>query len=142
MTQERRSKKPIGEWLVAEELISQGELLEALASRMVIDGKRERLGETIDPLRFRANIAVEGLPAWSELDSVGRVISCGDVRLKILLRTKRCAATEVNPQTAERDLRLPYLLRKTLGHMDMGVYAEVLTGGSLAIGDQLDWPLA
>ena len=31
MTQERRSKKPIGEWLVAEELISQGELLEALA---------------------------------------------------------------------------------------------------------------
>ena len=52
MTQERRSKKPIGEWLVAEELISQGELLEALASRMVIDGKRERLGETIARLGF------------------------------------------------------------------------------------------
>ena len=52
MTQQRRSKKPIGEWLVAEELISQGELLEALASRMVINGKRERLGETIARLGY------------------------------------------------------------------------------------------
>ena len=50
--EERRSKKPIGEWLVAEGLISQGELLEALASRMVIEGRRERLGETITRLGF------------------------------------------------------------------------------------------
>ncbi|HUG85441.1 MAG TPA: ATPase, T2SS/T4P/T4SS family [Euzebya sp.] len=52
MRDERRDKKPIGEWLVAEDLISQSELLEALASRMVIDGKRERLGETITRLGF------------------------------------------------------------------------------------------
>jgi type II secretory ATPase GspE/PulE/Tfp pilus assembly ATPase PilB-like protein len=52
MSDDRREKKPIGEWLVEENLISQGELLEALASRMVIDGKRERLGETITRLGF------------------------------------------------------------------------------------------
>ncbi|MEE8599541.1 GspE/PulE family protein [Euzebya tangerina] len=49
---EGRGKKPIGEWLVAEDLLTQGELLEALGSRMVVDGKRERLGETIARLGF------------------------------------------------------------------------------------------
>ncbi len=48
----KRSKKPIGEYLVAEGLITQAELLEALASRMVIDGRRERLGETLMRLGF------------------------------------------------------------------------------------------
>ncbi|WP_370327673.1 GspE/PulE family protein [Euzebya sp.] len=43
---------PIGEWLVAEGLITQGELLEALASRMVVNGRRERLGETLARLGF------------------------------------------------------------------------------------------
>ena len=52
MTEGRRGKKPIGEWLVAEELLTQGELLEALGSRMVVEGKRERLGETIARLGF------------------------------------------------------------------------------------------
>ncbi len=52
MSEERRGKKPIGEWLVAEGLITQGELLEALASRMVVDGRRERLGETLARLGF------------------------------------------------------------------------------------------
>jgi type IV pilus assembly protein PilB len=52
MSDERRGKKPIGEWLVAEGLITQGELLEALASRMVVDGRRERLGETLERLGY------------------------------------------------------------------------------------------
>ncbi len=54
MGEERRGKKPIGEWLVAEGVITQGELLEALASRMVVEGKRERLGETLERLGFVA----------------------------------------------------------------------------------------
>jgi hypothetical protein len=41
----------------------------------------------------------------------------------------------VNPQTAERDLKVPYLLRKHLGHMDMGVYVEVVEGGDLRAGE-------
>jgi type II secretory ATPase GspE/PulE/Tfp pilus assembly ATPase PilB-like protein len=48
----RRGKMPIGEYLVAENLITQGELLEALASRMVVDGRRERLGETLERLGY------------------------------------------------------------------------------------------
>ncbi|WP_424987088.1 MOSC domain-containing protein [Microbulbifer sp. S227A] len=94
----------------------------------------ERLEAEIDPARFRANLEIDGLPPFAELDAVGATLHLGDVSLRILSRTKRCAATEVNPKTAERDLKLPYLLRKELGHMDMGIYAEVVAGGTLAPG--------
>ena len=96
-----------------------------------------RLGVAVDPARFRANIELDGLPAWWELDSIGASFEVDGLRLRTVKRTKRCAATEVNPDTAERDLRLPYLLRKELGHMDMGVYAEVEAGGRLTTGDSL-----
>ena len=91
----------------------------------------------VDPARFRANIVFAGLPAYEELDLVGQVISIGDVQLRVLKRTQRCAATEVNLDTGERDLKVPYLLRKNLGHMDMGIYAEVITAGTIRPGDTL-----
>ncbi|MCR9125634.1 MAG: MOSC domain-containing protein [Rhodobacteraceae bacterium] len=93
-----------------------------------------RIGREVDPQRFRGNIEVAGWPAQSELEAVGAVIGCGDVRMRILKRTQRCAATEVNPQTGARDIDLPRLLRQTYGHMDMGVYAEVIAGGTIAPG--------
>ncbi len=95
-----------------------------------------RVGADVHPARFRANIEIDGLPPFSELDGVGRKLAFGDVVLRILSRTKRCAATEVNPLTAERDLKVPYLLRQALGHTDMGVYVEVVKGGSLTSGQQ------
>lgn len=92
-----------------------------------------RIGARIDPARFRANIVIDGLPPFAELDAIGSVLAFGGISLRILSRTKRCAATEVNPETAERDLNIPYLLRKHLGHMDMGVYVEVAHAGTLRI---------
>ena len=93
-----------------------------------------QLNTDIHPARFRANIEIDGLPSFSELDAVGSILRFGDVELKILSRTKRCAATEVNPKTAERDLKIPYLIQKLMGHMDMGVYVEVTNGGTLTVG--------
>jgi uncharacterized protein YcbX len=95
----------------------------------------EQIGEAVHPARFRANLVIDGLPAYSELEAVGSLFTIGGVTFRIVSRTKRCAATEVNPQTAERDLKVPYLLRKHLGHMDMGVYVEVVEGGDLRAGE-------
>jgi len=95
----------------------------------------DRIGAPIHPTRFRANLVMDFADPWIELDAVDRTITLGDVTLRILQRTRRCAATEVNPDTAERDLRVPYLLRKEMGHLDMGVYAEVTHGGILRPGD-------
>lgn len=57
---------------------------------------------------------------------MGRAVQAGSTRLRILAPTQRCAATEVNPSTANQDLHVPRLLKKQYGHLNMGVYAEVL----------------
>jgi uncharacterized protein len=96
------------------------------------------IGREVDARRFRGNIVFEGWPAFSELDLVGRRFRVGDVSFNILHRTQRCLATEVNPETAERDMKLPNLLKKAYGHFDMGVYAEVLNDGVIAVGDPVE----
>jgi uncharacterized protein YcbX len=96
----------------------------------------EMLGGTpVHPLRFRANLYVQGWPAWSELDLVGRTLAIGAARLKVVKRIVRCAATNVDPETAARDLEIPPTLSRHLGHMDCGIYAEVIADGEIAIGD-------
>jgi MOSC domain-containing protein YiiM len=44
----------------------------------------------------------------------------------------------VNPDTAERDAAPHRWLREHFGHADLGVYAEVLEGGRIAVGDALE----
>lgn len=96
-----------------------------------------RIGQTVDPSRFRGNILVDGLPPFSELGLVGQTIQIGNVDFKVLLRTKRCPATEVNPNSAERDIFVPALLRKKYGHFDMGVYAGVISDGTISLSDEV-----
>jgi uncharacterized protein len=93
-----------------------------------------RIGAPVDPLRFRANLYFDGWPPFSELDCMDEEFEIGSLRLRFLKRTQRCAATEVNPKTAERDIAVPRLLKEHYGHLDMGVYAEVLTGGTVEPG--------
>lgn len=92
-------------------------------------------GSPVDPLRFRGNLDFEGFGAWEELDWVDRELEVGAVRFRVTARTVRCAATEVDPATAVRDLAIPRLLQQRLGHADCGVYAEALTAGRVAVGD-------
>ncbi|HSR72710.1 MAG TPA: MOSC domain-containing protein [Kiloniellales bacterium] len=91
----------------------------------------------VAPARFRANLYFRGAPAWSEFDWIGREIRLGDARLKIDARIDRCAATNVNPETAERDMNVPLTLQRGFGHADMGVYARVVEGGDIALGDAI-----
>ena len=95
------------------------------------------MGAPVDPLRFRANLYVRGWPAWSEFDLVGRELMAGDVRLRVVKRITRCAATEVDPSTGRRDLPVPRTLMDNFGHADCGIYAEVIIGGAIARGDVL-----
>lgn len=91
----------------------------------------------VDPIRFRANVYFKGAPAWADLDWVGSEIALGGARLRVVSPITRCAATTVNPATAERDLNLPVILQKEFGHPYMGVYAEAVGGGQVARGDPL-----
>ena len=96
-----------------------------------------KMGREIDPLRFRANLYVEGWPAWSEFDLLDRTLAIGATRLKVVKRIVRCAAVNVDPDTAERDLAIPQALQRRLGHADCGIYAEVIAGGTIVVGDAI-----
>jgi uncharacterized protein YcbX len=95
------------------------------------------VGQKVAPLRFRANLYVRGWPAWHEFDLLGETLAIGDAHLKVVKRIVRCAATNVDPDTAVRDLNIPRTLTRRFGHADCGVYAEVVTGGSIAEGDEI-----
>ena len=68
----------------------------------------------------------------------GRRVAIGEGgEVKITKRIVRCAATNVDPVTGARDMEIPSTLMKTFGHADCGIYAEVVTGGTIAGGDTL-----
>ncbi len=92
------------------------------------------IGAPVHPLRFRGNLYVDGLPAWAEFGWLNKTVSAGAVTLKAYARIDRCAATNVNPQTAKRDLTLPVSLLKAYGHPDCGIYLSVVEGGELVTG--------
>ena len=88
--------------------------------------------------RFRANIWFSGAPAWAERDWIGREIQVGGALLRVLKGTTRCPATEVNPETGERDADPVAELRSLYGHVELGVHAEVVEGGAFSIGDAME----
>jgi uncharacterized protein YcbX len=96
-----------------------------------------RLGQSVDPLRFRANLYVDGLPAWAEFDWLGREVGAGEARFHVAERIDRCAATNVDPESGQRDLNIPLALRKSYGHIDCGVLMRVTHGGDLEIGQAI-----
>jgi uncharacterized protein len=105
-----------------------------LASARAIENM---VGAPVHPLRFRANLYVEGWPAWHEFDLMDRTLAIGAARLKVVKRIVRCAAVNVDPDSAERDLEIPQALQRRLGHGDCGIYAEVIAGGTIAVGDAI-----
>jgi uncharacterized protein YcbX len=95
-------------------------------------------GAPVHPLRFRGNLHVEGWPAWREFELLNQQIAIGpSARLKVVKRIVRCAATEVDPDTGIRDLAVPRTLMDNFGHVDCGVYAEVIEAGPIGVGDML-----
>ncbi|MFM8800604.1 MAG: MOSC domain-containing protein, partial [Tagaea sp.] len=79
--------------------------------------------QPVDPIRFRANLYFAGGKPWQEFDWLGRELTIGTARLRVLDKIDRCAATTVNPKTAERDLQIPRLLMDGFRHIECGVYA-------------------
>ncbi len=77
-------------------------------------------------LDFARMSILDGASAWSEHDWIGSDITLGAARLRVILPITRCAATQVNPVTARRDLDIVAALGRAFGHINMGVYAEVV----------------
>lgn len=94
-------------------------------------------GRSIDPLRFRPNVIVDGIAPWAEFTWIDKSILAGSLKLEAFDRTQRCDATNVEPNTGNRNMALPAILERNWGHTDFGIYAKVKTSGTLSVGDVL-----
>ncbi|MFE6162165.1 MOSC domain-containing protein [Streptomyces sp. NPDC056486] len=96
----------------------------------------ELLGDSdpVDVRRLRKNIVIGTDEPWIEEDWVGREITFdGGLCLRVTMRIERCVMTT----QAQRELPADHRILKTLTAsrgMCVGVYADVVTPGTLAIG--------
>ena len=107
----------------------------SLINLATVRSLEQQWGVAIDPLRFRANIYVDGAKPWEEFDWVGSEIRIGGTVFFVDRKNGRCGATNVNPGTGRRDLDIPSSLRATFGHKNLGIYLIVREGGQIAVGD-------
>jgi hypothetical protein len=90
--------------------------------------------DTRDERRFRANIYITDIDPWAEFSWIGRKIQLGTATAIVQERIDRCGATMVNPDTAIRDANPVIELKQNFGHIDLGIFAEILTPGEIHPG--------
>jgi uncharacterized protein YcbX len=83
--------------------------------------------------RFRGNIVIDG----DERDLVDRKVRVGSVELEVVKRIGRCVmTTRPQPDGIERDLDVLRTINRDHDGF-LGVGALVITGGAVALGDEL-----
>ncbi|UGS37276.1 MOSC domain-containing protein [Capillimicrobium parvum] len=107
--------------------------------------RRSGLGP-IDPRRFRMLIQFASDEPRVEETWEGREIAVGEARLRVGGTVPRCAATTRHPEQGDRDAPIVRAIRDYRGVQEtglgrgvpFGVYAEVLRGGRVRVGDRID----
>lgn len=102
---------------------------------------RSGAGASITMGRFRANMVIDGLPAWDEdfVDS----IAIGNVRIRLVKPCVRCSVTTTDQRTGARDSDEPlntlarFRNNSDLGGVTFGWNAIVLSPGTVSAGDAL-----
>jgi ferredoxin-NADP reductase/uncharacterized protein YcbX len=112
--------------------VADGEL--SLLNLATIRALEQLTGTTLDIRRFRANVYIDGLPAFAELSWVGRRIRLGDCEVEVIRPIARCRATSAHPGTGERDIEFPSLLTRAVGYPHLGVYARLAGPARLRVG--------
>jgi hypothetical protein len=118
-------------------LTDQDQPLVSVNSVSSLNELSAQMGQELSPHRFRGNIWVTGWAPWAELDLIGQEITVGDARLRIEEPIGRCRATGANPETGAQDADTMGALEAGCGHTDFGVFARVVAGGRVAVGDEV-----
>jgi uncharacterized protein YcbX len=97
-----------------------------------------RLGQPVDPRRFRANIYYDARIPWAEDELArGEEVMIGSVRLSHMKPIERCIATHVDPDEGVRDIDMLAGLKQHFGRITLGDYFTVVDGGRIARGDRI-----
>jgi uncharacterized protein YcbX len=106
----------------------------SLMNRASLEAVAKAAGKSLDIRRLRGNLIIDGLPAWEEFSWPGRRIAIGNAELEIIRPALRCPATSVNPESGERDIKVPDAMNTHFGHAFCGIYARVVKNGEIAPG--------
>jgi uncharacterized protein YcbX len=94
-------------------------------------------GVEIDHRRFRSNLVIGGFPAWQEFAWTGKRLNIGETVLEVTAPLRRCKAVNASPEGAGRDLNVLDVLDEKFGHLDFGIEANVIQGGTVRPGDSV-----
>lgn len=94
----------------------------------------------LSEIRFRSNVAIEGVEAWEEQSWVGRRLRIGQVAFDVVKPKARCLATHANPLTGERDVEVMRILPRAFA-AERPTFAVAMTtagaGGVIRVGDEV-----
>jgi uncharacterized protein YcbX len=93
----------------------------------------------IDVRRFRPNLLIEteaGGGSFPEFDWCGHGLAIGALELQIVMPMMRCAMTTYAQGELPKDPAIMRVLVRESG-MNLGVGAQVLAAGEVAVGDEL-----
>ena len=125
-----------GAWRFTDHPLGQVSLVNMASVRDL----SQKMGVELDPLRFRANVYVEGWPAWAENQWTDKRLMLGWAQARVFKPIVRCAAIHVDPTTAERDLDVTKALFDNYGHLNCGIYVRITAPGALGLGDAVTQP--
>lgn len=96
----------------------------------------QRMGNDLSIHRWRGNLWLDGAEPWVEWGWIGQRFQLGEAILEVVERITRCVATKVDPETGDVKGDTLTALETAYGHQDFGVFARVIAGGNIAIGDE------
>ena len=107
-----------------------------------LDRLEEEAGRPVDPRRFRMLFTLSGCAAHEEDTWQGRLVRVGGAVIHVTGPVDRCVVTTRDPDTAKRDLDILRLLKDYRGlrgrYVDFGMFAQVVTPGTVAVGDAVE----
>jgi uncharacterized protein YcbX len=98
----------------------------------------------LDRRRFRMSFGVDGIPAYAEDGWIGREVRVGEALIRVAGNVGRCAVTTQDPDTGRPSWDTLHALQHSRGHLPsseplpFGVWAEILVGGPIRVGDPIE----
>lgn len=109
----------------------------SILSRSSLSALEQAVGQQIGVNRWRGNFWIEGWAPQYERELIGQILTLGEVELRVVEPITRCPATSANSETGACDIDMPATLNRLYGHRDFGIYAQVVTGGTVRISDEV-----
>ncbi len=104
--------------------------------------RRGNDGAPLDGGRFRMLVEVAGAEAHQEDEWLGREVRFGEAVVRVTKPDARCVITTLDPVTGHRDFPTLKAIKEYRGlregrKIDFGVYADVVTPGTVSVGDEV-----